>query len=493
MYKPDVGATGQQIATSVSCEEGICRLLQERTGIALQDHQLKNLHNTVAAACQRFNYPDSNSYLQALLTADDISPEFEFLIGGVTIGESYFFRDASQMEFLRDVFLPELVSRRRAEGNRSLRIWSAGCSQGQELYSIAIMLHEMLPDIKNWNLQLLGTDINTSVLSTAIKGHYHEWSFRATTDRQRRRYFRKIENNKFELNTDIRQGVKFSYLNLRDNSYPSIINEIHSLDLILCRNVFIYLQLPVITEIVGKMRDSLRDAGLLMLGATDTMDIRVPELVMHNRGYVHYYQKTLAAPLPDETFKPIRRGENAEHTRQGAKPPLPTDKPADVQAVIELIRQEKWQQVVEATKADTEQAAMMLQFRAKALANLGRLQEAAETCERALEQDVTDKHTYFIYGLVLLELERDAEAEVAFNKTLYLDRRFVEAYYQLGVLMIRSGRNKGGLKNLMNAIEIAEQADPERRIHDNVGMSYARFAQVLHSEISMYQELDSKK
>ena len=97
-------STSHEVTISTSCEEAICRILQERTGIIIQDHQIRNLHNTVQEACLRFHYPNPDSYLRVLLSADDMSPEFEFLIAGVTVGESYFFRDDAQMDELAKDF-----------------------------------------------------------------------------------------------------------------------------------------------------------------------------------------------------------------------------------------------------------------------------------------------------------------------------------------------------------------------------------------------------
>jgi len=478
--------------------------LQQRTGIVVQDHQLQKLHQTVHNACQRFHLPDPDAYLLALQANSEFSSEFEYLISGITVGESYFFRDESQMTFLRQVYFPQVIAQRRAQGNLSLRIWSAGCSAGQEIYSIAIMLQELLPDIADWRLDLLGTDINSEVLTKAMKGRYSAWSLRAISDEHQQRYFQKIQDY-YLLDGDIRKMARFAYLNLSDDCYPSILNGIHSLDLILCRNVFIYLQHPMIDRVVEKMRDSLCYEAILMLGATDTFSFTTPDLTIYNQGFVHYYRKAVAEcpelPLyhdvePEQFIDRSALPDISADTKE-AKPSVSnpdysdtTDRTFDHEAAIELIHQEKWLDLLDSTAVVAEaDNGRLLQYRAKALANLGRLDEASECCNRALSLNATDKHTYFIHGLVLQELGQMAEAETAFNKTLYLDRYCVEAYYQLGLLMIRSGRTKAGIRNLENAQREAERRDPERQIHDTNSITYARFAQIVNNEIVMYKEL----
>ncbi len=485
-----------KLDVSIACEQAVCRFVQQHTGIAIQGHQLKKLHQTLNGACQHFSYSSPDAYLRALQASKAQSPEFEYLIAGITVGESYFFRDESQMSFLREVYFPQLIQQRRDAGNLALRIWSAGCSSGQELYSLAIMLHEMLPDIGRWKLHLLGTDINTEVLTRAMRARYSSWSLRATNKRQEQRYFRQVEHD-YDLVDHIRDRAIFSYLNLMDDSYPSVLNGTHALDLILCRNVFIYLQRPEIDKVVAKMRDCLQHSGVLVLGATDSFSLSIPELTLHHQGYAYYYRRAEAAtdlkPLPDlahsryidiaQHEEPIPASVITAKQQMAASPP-------DIEAVIELIRQSQWQAIIDATTmAAVSENGLLLQFRAKALANLSRLEEAGECCRRAMAIDATDKHGYYIYGLVLQELEQIADAERAFRQALYLDRFFVEAHYQLGMLMIRTGRMKAGIRALENALYEAEQGDPERCIHDAVGINYAGFAEILKNEIKMFNEL----
>src|SRR5207247_1807290 len=118
------------------------------------------------------------------------------LLQAVTIGETYFFRNQDQFNALRNEVLPQIIDKRRKSGVKQIRIWSAGCASGEEIYSVAILLRELLPDIANWSILLLGTDINAASLERARRGSYRTWSFRnETPDYLRPRWFRHDGDN----------------------------------------------------------------------------------------------------------------------------------------------------------------------------------------------------------------------------------------------------------------------------------------------------------
>ncbi len=496
-----------------ACEEALYRLITERTGIVLHDHQLPILRDAVVVACKRFGYPRAEDYRQALTEKASTSPELEFLVARITVGESYFFRDAAQMALLRQSLLPELIARKRAARDHSLRVWSAGCSNGQEIYSIAILLHELLPDIDDWTLNLLATDINTDVLTAAIRGRYREWSFRATPETALRQYFAPV-GHEYELNEDIRRRVKFNYLNLSEDAYPSLLTETHTLDLILCRNVLIYIDPITIGRILNRFADCLVPDGLLLLGPSDHVNWPAESLKRIQVDDASYFRRlsglretppgeshTMSAAQTDETVTAHRRPAGiadeavAEALRilgPGGKQAAPTREKTDlkgIEHVLDLLRCERWHDTliaIEQAIREHGDTAGLLQIRAKALANLGHLDAALQACEQSLALDPTDKHTYLIQGIVLMEHGQAQQAEAALRKAVYLDYAFAEAHHQLGLLLLRLGRREAGLKSLGNALTIAEQGDPKREIHNASGMNYGRYADILRNEIDIY-------
>jgi chemotaxis protein methyltransferase CheR len=485
---------------TAACEEQLCAFVRERTGLRIHDHQLETLRRTVAEGCARFGHASCDDYLSALAQAAANSPEHEHLIAGITVGESYFFRDQAQMDFLRRVWLPERIARRRAEGDLYLRIWSAGSSDGQELYSLAIMLYELLPDIERWNLHLLGTDINAGALARAMRGRYSNWAFRATPESLREQYFQPDGASQWQVSPHLRRRVKFTYLNLNEDSFPSILTETNALDLILCRNVFIYFDPAVVRHVMAKFHASLAPGGCLLLGTSDLMDSSTLDgFQLHTLSNAFYLVRGDSEPVV-ATAAPAEPG--TRPSPAAVAPAAPGVAPAPAEArpataaaegigdIIRLLAREAWGEAlaeVERRQRAGADDAVIWQFRAKALANLGRARDALEACERSLAADPTDKHTHFIRALVLIELNRLPAAEEALKRTLYLDRGFVEAHFQLGLLQLRRGRRAGGLKSLRNALDIADAAIPDRRLHDAAGMDHARMAAILRNQLRMHE------
>ena len=489
------------------------RLITERTGIVLLDHQLNNLQTTIEKACLRFGYNSSSDYLRKLRDEVSLSPEFEFLIDAITVGESYFFRDVAQMELLKGNLLPEIIARKRQEKDYSLRIWSAGCSNGQEIYSLVIMLHELLPDIKDWTLHFLATDINTEVLANAIRGHFREWSFRATSTELKNKYFTPVDQE-YALDKRLCECVKFTYLNLSEDIFPSILSQTHALDLILCRNVFIYIEPKTIQLIMNRFSNCLVNGGILLLGPSDHISGSIKDLNHVQRGGTSYFKKVSALPDVNEGLWPISVSlENSEPLIDFTAATHTVKQPNDVlnvvaqethstkkaqeysglklfDQIIQMLREELWTDVLEVIKqAENEQgtSADLWQIKANALANLGLLDESLQACQQSLALDPCDKHTYLIQGIVYIEQNQQQLAEIALRKAIYLDHTFAEAHYHLGLLLLRVSKPDAGLKSLTNALALVEQGDPQRELHNALGMVYSRFAEILRNEISIYK------
>jgi len=192
----------------------------------------------------------------------------------LTIGESYFFRDQGQFELLKTHILPELIEHRKksryveGEAKPSLRIWSAGCSTGEEPYSLAILIKELIPDCEQWNIVILGTDINSTSIEKAKLGIYDAWSFRMMERELQRRYFNQWQTN-WKIDDQIRKLVTFRLGNLMKDHFPSLISNIHNVDILLCRNVFIYFDAKAISIVLEKFYNTLRPRGYFIAGHTE--------------------------------------------------------------------------------------------------------------------------------------------------------------------------------------------------------------------------------
>jgi chemotaxis protein methyltransferase CheR len=251
---------------SVVLTEAFIKLIAQQTGLEIRERDQAGLSEKIFVRMKALNIFFPEEYYQ-LLGYNTIQSyqEWQKLVLLLTNLESYFFRDQEQFNLLRDRILPELIQRQ--EHNKTLRICSAGCSTGEEPLSLAILLKELIPDPEQWNLMILGVDINQDALKKAKQGIYTPWSLRSIDPEIMQRYFLH-SNNQYYLDLQIRQMVKFKYINLVKDSFNEH-NEMKNIDLIICRNVFIYFEASAIAKVLGKFNQILQPSGYLITGHTE--------------------------------------------------------------------------------------------------------------------------------------------------------------------------------------------------------------------------------
>lgn len=184
----------------------------------------------------------------------------------LTTNETYFFREQFQLKAFSDEVIPELIRNKASQGNRSLRIWSAGCSTGEEPYTIAMLL-STIQDLKGWNIEIIGTDISQKVLQQARRAVYGKSSFRATEDYDLRRFFHQQDDG-YKVNDSIRELVTISHLNLFDSHRLGMLGKV---DLIFCRNVIIYFDQAAKKRVIESFHSALYDGGFLLLGHSESL------------------------------------------------------------------------------------------------------------------------------------------------------------------------------------------------------------------------------
>lgn len=481
-----------------SCESGFVKLIHDRLGIVVR-HQMRDLPKIILKACQKFDYWPHELLSELSICSSD-SPILKYLIASITIGETYFFRDQNQVNLLREYILPNLIQRKRTANDLSLRIWSAGCSSGEEIYTIAIMLSEILPDIKNWKLHLLGTDINTVVLQKAMTGIYSEWSMRSIKNRYKDCFFSKSGKD-YILDSSIRNLVNFAYLNLKEDEYPSVFNETNAQDLIICRNVLIYFDNEVIEKLMKKISASLVSDGYLLLGASDPVILDDTNLVINpnkgmlfskNSAEIVKKELNLAKNISVESIKlPVKKISSTVKIADHQK--IAVSKSSQHEDITLLLKEAQWQKVIDSIsqyEMTGKKSVFLLNSKATAYANLGDLKQAAKCCEESLLLDPTNKYTYFTYALTLAELDKLQESENALRKTLFLDHQFVVGHFQLGLLQFKRKQQAAGIKSLKNALQMAISEDASKIVPGSQGLSYGQFAELLKNEINIYAALE---
>jgi chemotaxis protein methyltransferase CheR len=188
------------------------------------------------------------------------------LVDEVATNETYFFRERRQLEALLSEILPEALLTRRARGGGPVAIWSAGCSSGEEPYSIAMLALEA-GFVPGQDFRLYASDISRRMLRKAREGVYREASFRETEPRLRERYFTE-KDGRFALAEEVRRHVDFIHLNLLDRSKTALLC---GMDVILCRNVIIYFNAETKQQVIETLYEKLRPGGLLLLGHAESL------------------------------------------------------------------------------------------------------------------------------------------------------------------------------------------------------------------------------
>jgi len=225
-------------------------MLEKRLNKRLADHHMS----------------DFKDYYYHLRYSRDKDEELALVIDLLTTNETYFFREDFQLKTFTDEILPEIIRRKRGTGDRNLRIWSAGCSSGEEPYTIAMLILQN-PEMRRWNVEIIGTDISRKVLSLAREGVYGKASFRNTDDFYIQRYFTE-QDRKLRISDQVKRLVSISHLNLFDEKRVSLLGR---MDVIFCRNVIIYFDLDAKRKVIATFHKQLLKGGFLLLGHSESL------------------------------------------------------------------------------------------------------------------------------------------------------------------------------------------------------------------------------
>ncbi len=203
-----------------------------------------------------------------LLKSPRGNEELRFLLDEVTTNETYFFRCVPQLNAIENKFLPEIVETKGKMGFRKLRIWSAASSSGEEAYTLAMILLEKRATIlKDWIIEIIGTDINETVIAQAKEGVYNAYSVRNVPDLYKKKYF-KEEGGKFILSPEVKKFVTFNKMNLYDDTKMVFMK---SFDFIFCANVLIYFDLASKSKVVQHFYNNLQPYGYFFVGQSESL------------------------------------------------------------------------------------------------------------------------------------------------------------------------------------------------------------------------------
>src|SRR5208282_69802 len=244
-------------------------LVYKVSGIYKAEEKLYLLADGCARRMKQLNVRTPREYWDHLTAAPARDAELRELLNEVTIGETCLFRSQPQLDALRKVILPELVTEKTKQITKKLRIWSAGCSTGEESYTLAMsMLEESERLLKGWTIEILATDLNDRSVETAKAGIYGGYALRNTTDYFKRKYFTVVDEKKLQVRPEAKKLITFSRLNLQDDNKMLFMK---GMDVIFCCNVLIYFDCASKSKVIKHFFSNLNFGGYFFLGTSESL------------------------------------------------------------------------------------------------------------------------------------------------------------------------------------------------------------------------------
>lgn len=432
-------------------------LLHRQSGIYLEESKLDSLRISLVTRASRLGYPSLPEYYKALERDDS---EFNELLNLVTINETSFFRFPAQFDALRDRVLPELMAA-KSGGNKGMRIWSAGCSTGEEPYSIAMTLIDSGIEMAGYKPQVLGTDVSTKALARAKAGVYGKRAMMNVPKDVISRHFERTASGDYRVCNRVRSYVDFGYQNLIREPYP--LSLMGNWDIIFCRNVTIYFRLESTRRVVQNFYDSLNEGGYLFVGHSETLTSVNDKFEAVEVGGVFLYRK----PASRRTFV---FGQSAPKTarkpREAPSAPAKTavEKPAVVDAAdsdplerarIDLKegRPERVLEIVNAVLASDPNNAEAHLLSAYVHADTGNYEEAMRASHRALAINPLLPVARYILGIIYQRQGDPVRAISELKKTVYIDADFALAHLNLANIYKAQRKWDAAAKEYENALK----------------------------------------
>lgn len=480
----------------------LSELVADRMALHFPRERWSSLERNAVSAAKEFGFADAEAFIQWLLSSPLTREQIEMLASHLTIAETHFWREPQVFEALGEQILPELI-RSRENGERRLRIWSAGCATGEEPYSIAIALRLALLVLEGWRITILATDINPRILRRASAGVYGEWSFRNAPPWLKGGFFNRNGDGKFEILPEIRNMVTFAYLNLAEDIYPSALNNTNAMDIIFCRNVLMYFASERARQVEQKLCHSLVEGGSLMVSASELSQVAFSQFApVHFPGAI-VFRKDCKKSQPSVVFRPeematqeglvqppvestVVKGEPVVATPQRrTREMTPTAESTAPQQsayaqALALYAQGRYAEVVEKLDEQTPRASALV---ARALANQGKLAEASALCEQAIAADRVDPGLHYLCATILQEQHREGEAIAALKRALYLDSSFALAHFALGNLLLRTGDAPAARKTFRNLLALLNACQPDDILPESEGLTAGRLREIIQTTI----------
>ena len=445
----------------------ICNHITEKSGIGFDERKRKQLEEIVGTRCNILGLNHISDYYKLLCTPSHESREFSTLMDILTIQESFFFRHKAQFNALRHFCLPPLIDKKKAD-NRKINIWSAGCANGEEAYSIAMLIRDLVSDNFQMKFFIKGTDISHQALQKAREGIYTERAVRGLEPRYLDRYFTQ-QGDRYLLSADIRTMVDFEYLNLSEEPFP--IDTMPRWDIIFCRNVIIYFTQNHSRKLMKNFYGAMVDGGFLFAGFSETMRYLNDDFVPIQMDDAFIYQKPFPGQTPkSETAsrsKTIKRRLLLHEKSPAKKPVLSTGGTRRI--ITEKIKTHPPETTVQPTeiektvppslKGTATTTSKSLDERlsvARELADKGETIAAVTILDNIIRQDPLHARAYFMLAMIHNNAGNLDQSSRYLKKVIYLEPDNPLARLHLADIYKEASRKTDATREYTNVISLLE-------------------------------------
>jgi chemotaxis protein methyltransferase CheR len=413
------------------------------------------------------------------------------LVELLTVNETYFFREPAHLKLLIERIIPEIVEERKG---RQVRIMSAGCSTGEEPYSIAVLLREQFGDERAGLFAITGVDIDATAIDKARQGIYGKASFRGASASLLARYFEPSGREEYRISAEIRRDVTFEVVNLLGTDYPA---SMQLPDVILYRNVSIYFPVRVQHEIFSRLAGLLTEGGYLLVGATETFHHDLGILSLVEKDELFFYRKLPDIRIEDRRDRRRNCNENRVPTAgrdRSALPPVPPRErtvphvhvsarcapqhtteqcasavsPLGSQELFDdalgLVRDNRPDEAIELLDTLIERNGSFVKafsLKGSILLNASRFDEARDTCISALAVAPLCLEASLMLGIIARHQEDDDEALKRFREAIYLDAACWPGHFHTAEIMFSRGDRKRARSGYEATLRIFENGIPQ--------------------------------
>jgi len=478
--------------------------IQKRTGIFFAESKFFAIENHIHSNFLNSQCPDFNKYF---LYLKSISGEqcLKNLISLLTTNETYFFRGKEHFDLLEKSIFPDLISK-KAASSKTIFIWCAGCSTGEEPYSLAILLKKFIYQTNSWKICIVASDIDEAALNTAIKGEYSPWSFRGVDSFIMDNCFIK-NGEKYQIKEEYKDLVQFRAHNLILDPPPFPGSQINKFDIIFCRNVTIYFEKETTRKLASKFYNALNENGYLMVGHSENASENYPLFKTRPFPKATIYQKTIGEKSSYLFIHPANQISKINRKKTNTQQVKNFYKDSNIRSkkdILNIIKEKKTGKVIQqeniggpkkrnTTSEETKifsdawrfygqknysmaidrflriisanpsnaRACWMISHIA---ANSGDFEEALAWANRVIEIDPLFKESYYTLSLIHFAQGEFSEAESKIKKSIYIDQNFVLGYFMLGNIYVSMGLSLQANKQFRMVSELLASKSPDEII-----------------------------